>query len=241
MNKITEVAVPKCGSSDKRNTEYESNYSAEKFFHSLIDNPKPVIFDVGAHKGESIKFFKNIFRSAEVFSFEPSPENFRELELVANDFGTKALNVAIGEVSDDVTFYQQDLSHLGGLLPINSNSKDSLGYAEKATNDEITVSCLTLNDVVNDFEIHSIDILKVDVQGFEVGVLNGGNDALLRTKLVMIEISLYDFYDESKGTWFDVNRIMGELGFELFDIAKVSKNPKNLRTDWVELIFLNDR
>ena len=237
MNKITEVAVPKCGSSDKRNTEYESNYSAEKFFHSLIDNPKPVIFDVGAHKGESIKFFKNIFRSAEVFSFEPSPENFRELELVANDFGTKALNVAIGEVSDDVTFYQQDLSHLGGLLPINSNSKDSLGYAEKATNDEITVSCLTLNDVVNDFEIHSIDILKVDVQGFEVGVLNGGNDALLRTKLVMIEISLYDFYDESKGTWFDVNRILGELGFELFDIAKVSKNPKNLRTDWVELIF----
>ena len=241
MNKITEVAVPKCGSSDKRNSEYEANYSTEKFFHSLIDNPKPVIFDVGAHKGESIKFFKNIFRSAEVFSFEPSPENFRELELVANDFGTKALNVAIGEVSDDVTFYQQDLSHLGGLLPINSNSKDSLGYAEKATNDEITVSCLTLNDVVNDFEIHSIDILKVDVQGFEVGVLNGGNDALLRTKLVMIEISLYDFYGENKGTWFDVNRIMGELGFELFDIAKVSKNPKNLRTDWVELIFLNDR
>ena len=241
MNKITEVAVPKCGSSDKRNTEYEANYSTEKFFHSLIDNPKPVIFDVGAHKGESIKFFKNIFRSAEVFSFEPSPENFRELELVANDFGTKVLNVAIGEVSDYVTFYQQDLSHLGGLLPINSNSKDSLGYAEKATNDEITVSCLTLNDVVHDFEIHSIDILKVDVQGFEVGVLNGGNDALLRTKLVMIEISLYDFYDESKGTWFDVNRIMGELGFELFDIAKVSKNPKNLRTDWVELIFLNDR
>ena len=241
MNKITEVAVPKCGSSDKRNTEYEANYSAEKFFHSIIDNTKPIIFDVGAHKGESIKFFKNIFRSAEVFSFEPCPENFRELELIANDFGTKAFNVALGEVSGDATFYQQSLSHLGSLLPINSNSKDSLGYAEKAINDELTVNCLTLNDVVNDFEIHSIDILKVDVQGFEVGVLNGGFDALLRTKLVMIEISLYDFYGESKSTWFDVNRILGNLGFELFDIAKVSKNPKNLRTDWAELIFLNNR
>ena len=147
----------------------------------------------------------------------------------------------MGEVSGDATFYQQSLSHLGSLLPINSNSKDSLGYAEKAINDELTVNCLTLNDVVNDFEIHSIDILKVDVQGFEVGVLNGGNDALLRTKLVMIEISLYDFYGESKSTWFDVNRILGKLGFELFDIAKVSKNPKNLRTDWAELIFLNSR
>ena len=68
-----------------------------------------------------------------------------------------------------------------------------------------------------------------------------GFDALLRTKLVMIEISLYDFYGESKSTWFDVNRIPGKFGFELFDIAKVSKNPKNLRTDWAELIFLNNR
>ena len=240
MNKITEVAVPKCGSSDKRNTEYEANYSPETFFHSIINNPKPVILDVGAHKGESIKFFKNIFRSAEVFSFEPSSANFRDLELVANDFGTTALNVAIGEVSGDVTFYQQELSHLGGLLPINKNSKDSLGYAEKATNDESTVSCMTLNDFVSKFEIHSIDILKVDVQGFEIGVLNGGSEALLRTKIVMIEISLYDFYGDSKNTWFDVNRILGELGFELFDIAKVSKNPKNLRTDWAELIFINN-
>lgn len=238
MMEIYEVAVPKSGSSDERNARYQDNYSTDKFFHSIVDNPSPIIFDVGAHKGESIKFFKNIFKSAEVFSFEPSPANFQALELVAKKYGTKAVNVALSHISGEINFYQQELSHLGSLLPINKTSKDSLGYAEKALNEELLVSCVTLNDVVNELNIPSIDILKIDVQGFEVGVLNGGHDALLRTKIVMIEICLYDFYGDGKCSWFDVNRILGELGFELFDIAKVSKNPKNLRTDWAELIFL---
>jgi FkbM family methyltransferase len=234
---MDEVAVPKCGESDKRNTEYETNYSPEKLFHSVVDNPNPVIFDVGAHKGESIKFFKNIFKSARIFSFEPSPVNFEELKLVASVYQTNAVNVAIGESVGEVKFYQQSLSHLGGLLPINEKSKDSLGYAEKAQNVEVLVDCITLNEALNRLNIISIDILKIDVQGFEVGVLKGGSEALSKTKMVMIEVSLYDFYGESKNTWFDVNKILGEAGFELFDIAKISKNPKNLRTDWVELIF----
>ena len=49
-------AVPKCGESDKRNTAYESNYSPENFFSSITNVTDPVILDVGAHKGESIKF-----------------------------------------------------------------------------------------------------------------------------------------------------------------------------------------
>ena len=54
----------------------------------------------------------------------------------------------------------------------------------------------------------------------------------------MIEISLYDFYDNAEGSWYEVNDILRKASFKLFDVAKVSKNPKNLRTDWVELIFI---
>jgi hypothetical protein len=34
-----------------------------------------------------------------------------------------------------------------------------------------------------------------------------------------------------------VNEILNKVGFELWDIAKISKNPKNLRTDRAELVF----
>jgi FkbM family methyltransferase len=237
MSLMDELAVPKSGESDKRNTEYETNYSPVNFFHSVVNNANPVILDVGAHKGESIIFFKQIFKFAKIFSFEPSSLNFEELKNVASLYETTAVNVAVGDVVGKVRFYEQSLSHLGGLLPINEKSTDSLGYAKNAENSEVLVDCITLNEALQRLDLVSIDILKIDVQGFEAGVLKGASEALSKTKVIMIEISLFDFYGESNNTWFDVNKILGEAGFQLLDIAKLSKNPKNLRTDWVELVF----
>lgn len=73
-------SAPKCGSSDKRNAEYLQAYSPEKYFRYLIQKESPVIFDIGAHKGESARFFKEIFPKSRIYSFEPDPENFIELE-----------------------------------------------------------------------------------------------------------------------------------------------------------------
>ncbi len=39
-----------------------------------------LIFDVGANKGQSIKFFKSLNPLASIHSFEPSPSTFRKLE-----------------------------------------------------------------------------------------------------------------------------------------------------------------
>ena len=238
MSSLDDVAVPRCGESDKRNSEYENNYSPNFYFNSISSLTNPVILDVGAHRGESVKFFKHVFKAAKIFSFEPSPVNFDKLKDVASLYETTAINVAIGNQVGEVKFYQQSLSHLGGLLPINKKSSDSLGYAKKAENVEVLVDCTTLNEVVRGLGLETIDILKIDVQGFEVGVLEGGDQVLNKVKAIMIEVSLYDFYGDNKNSWFDVNRILGDSGFELFDIAKISKNPKNLGTDWVEMVFV---
>ena len=84
----------------------------------------------------------------------------------------------------------------------------------------------------------SIDILKIDTQGYEVGVLVGGKQMLKKTSCSIIEISLYDFYEKSTSI-LEVEQIMQEAGHSIWDISKVSKNPKNFRTDWVELVYRN--
>ena len=86
------------------------------------------------------------------------------------------------------------------MLPINVHSVDSLGYASKAQNLEIKVEVTTLDKVISGLKESSVDILKIDVQGFEVGVLKGARRALNKVKVVMIEVSLYDFYGNSKST-----------------------------------------
>ena len=127
------------------------------------------------------------------------------------------------------------------VAPNKCYSVDSLVCASKAQNLEIKVEVTTLDKVISGLKESSVDILKIDVQGFEVGVLKGARRALNKVKVVMIEVSLYDFYGNSKSTWFDVNKILEESNFKLIDAAKVSKNSKNLRTNWVELIFIRSK
>ena len=117
-----------------------------------------------------------------------------KLKTLADLYKTIAKNVTLGKENAEATLFQQ------GLLPINVHSVDSLGYASKAQNLEIKVEVTTLDKVISGLKESSVDILKIDVQGFEVGVLEGARRALNKVKVVMIEVSLYDFYGNSKST-----------------------------------------
>jgi FkbM family methyltransferase len=224
--------VPKCGASDQRNTQYEANYSPKLFFDELIDNSCPVIFDVGAHLGESIDFFRSIYPNSTIYTFEPDPDNYKDLIIKTSSLqNVFPFNLALGKIDSNATFYKQDITHLGGLLPINKDSKDSLGYAKNAKNEEILVS-------VN--KLDTFCLLKIDTQGYEYEVLQGATKLLQNTKCVTVEISLYDFYESSnRSPLLNIEQIMRDSGFSMWDISKISKNPKSLRTDWVEVVYKN--
>lgn len=88
----------KCGQSDQRNIEYQKAFSEKEYFIRLLGRHDPVILDIGAHRGESVVFFKEIFPHATIYSFEPDPENFSHLRDEALRCGTHAYNVAISDV-----------------------------------------------------------------------------------------------------------------------------------------------
>lgn len=164
---------PRCGQSDKRNQAYRSQWSPKKFFTRLIKNPQPVILDVGAHHGESAVFFNKIFPKSCIYSFEPDSSNFPILQNVISKINKKsnlqkksfAIPLAVAEKNAKMIFYQQSVSHLGGLLAINRKSKDSLGYAKKAPNKSVQVSTTTLDRFCKAQNIKNIDLLKIDCQG----------------------------------------------------------------------------
>ena len=60
---------------------------------TLINRDNPLIFDIGAHEGESIKRFKKIFKKPAIHSFEPQSRCFKELQklkdenIILNNFG----------------------------------------------------------------------------------------------------------------------------------------------------------
>ena len=51
----------------------------KKHLSTHIDD-NSIIFDVGANKGQSIRFFRSISKYAKIFSFEPNPTLFKYLQ-----------------------------------------------------------------------------------------------------------------------------------------------------------------
>ena len=54
----------------------------EPFYHfrELLDEPQPVIFDIGAYVGDTIKQFKSSFPESYIHAFEPFDESFAILK-----------------------------------------------------------------------------------------------------------------------------------------------------------------
>lgn len=198
--------------------------------------------DIGAHRGESVKFFKTIYPSSYIFSFEPDLENFAKLTEVCKQKSKAergfalAFNLGMAEKTGHQRFYRQKLTHLGGFLPINKVSKDSLGHAKQAMNEPVSVPTTSIDMFCLKKKIKNVDFLKIDVQGCERKVLQGAKKMLFKCKICILEISFFDFYKRPTSI-FEVENLLRPAGFQLWDISKISKNPKNLRTDWAEFVY----
>ncbi len=236
------------GQSKLRNKEFQKKFSRQKLLKHIVSAPEPVIFDVGAHHGESVVYLKPLFPKASIYSFEPDPDSFDVLSAAAIE-GVSYFNLALSDADGTkVRFYRNKISHTNSLFKVNLKSKDSIGIA-KATvkkdtqffnnfNEEVMVAAVRLDSFTRQHSIKLIDLLKIDVQGAECRVLTGGGETLRNTKVIVMEISFYDYY-EHQTTFMDVEQILLPLGFRLFSISELSNNPMNGRTDWAEVFYLN--
>ncbi len=235
------------GQSKSRNKEFQERFNSELLLQYLVTAADPVIFDVGAHHGESVVYLKKLFPNASVYSFEPDPDSFKVLSGAAIE-GVSYFNFAISDTDGEASFYRNMISHTNSLFKVNLNSSDSISIAKANAekdahffdgfNQEVKVDTVRLDSFTIQHSIGQIDLLKIDVQGAESRVLIGGGETLRNTRAIVMEISFFDYY-ERQTTFMDVEQILLPLGFRLFSISEVSNNPMNGRTDWAEVIYLN--
>jgi FkbM family methyltransferase len=235
------------GESNKRNENYNKIFNRERLIQHLVSNKYPIIFDIGAHNGQSVQYLKKLFPKSIIYSFEPDPESFDVLSSKNID-GVNYYNEAISDFDGCATFYRNKISHTNSLFKVNLNSKDSIGITSaKANNDkqylsgfnsEYKVSATMLDTFTKKHLIGKVDLLKIDVQGAECHVLRGGENSLKRTRTIVLEVSFFDYY-EHQTSFLNVESILSPLGFKLYSISEISNNPMNGRTDWAEVVYVN--
>ena len=74
------------GESNNRNEEFKNKFNRDTIIKNLVKINKPTILDIGAHHGQSVKYFKKLFPNSFIHSFEPDPDSFLILSNCNNFF-----------------------------------------------------------------------------------------------------------------------------------------------------------
>lgn len=235
------------GESKSRNREFQEKFSRDKLLRHLIKTPEPIVFDVGAHHGESVAYLKSVFPKSAIYSFEPDPDSFALLSASSVE-NVHYFNLALSDADGTSIFYRNQISHTNSLLRVNLNSRDSIGIARATAendskffenfNKECEVRTVRLDTFAQQHSVNRVDLLKIDVQGAECRVLKGGEATLRKVGVIVLEISFFDYY-EHQTAFGDVEEILSPHGFRLFSISELSNNPMNGRTDWAEVFYVN--
>jgi FkbM family methyltransferase len=130
----------------------------------------PVIFDVGAHIGLATIYFKKEYPTAFISAFEPNPNVFPLLEenVSMNRLQNISLyNIALGERSGSKNLYIDKSGN--GAFSTASFRRNAWNGKQNST--PILVKAEPLSKYVKG----NIDLLKIDVEGCEKGILNDLN------------------------------------------------------------------
>ena len=254
--------MKKYASNQERTAEYLKNFDREKVLKSLVTKDNPVIFDIGANLGQSLKEFKSWWGDSEIHCFEPQEECWPSLDKLKDGYPSKEVSInrfAAGKDSEESKiFYSHEVDntkgtsgfnkinlesldsiHLNDLKESNSSSSKIEDY-KKTINHQREVGVLRMDDYMHGLGIDHIDLLKIDTQGHEPEVLEGFGDSLKDVNVVITELMFYDYYERSL-SFSDLEKFLIPAGFHLYDINHVVKNPMNGRTDWVDVIYVNNK
>ena len=157
------------------------------------------VIDIGANIGQvSVLLSKLVGSEGKVYSFEPNPELYDGLNKVIerNKISNVTLySVALGRVEGNLTL----------RIPKINRGKGSLVRHTKVNNEDvdiINVPVQTLSETLEDEQIKSIELIKIDVEGFEAEVLGGAEKILenIRPQSILFE------FNESKIAHLPNNR-----------------------------------
>jgi len=135
------------------------------------------IIDAGANIGLTALYFSSVYPGAQIVSIEPEKENFDLMVRNTRDL-------------DNVHPIQAGLWSETAELEIVDKGVGSFGFEVKKVpvKSETSISAITVDDICKQYQIESIDILKIDIEGSEKMLFENRPDWLDKVKVLMIEL-----------------------------------------------------
>jgi FkbM family methyltransferase len=196
----------------------------------------PMVFDVGANVGQFARFVRRVLPAAEIHCFEPVPETYNALaRTFAKDRLVHTHALGLGDAPCKLEMVASE----------NQGSTVNSLAAPAANGAKIMIDVRTLDGVLEGFRVDHIDLLKIDVEGWEVQVLKGAEGTLRRKPpgAILVEVSLLATDGFVGQTAVSIIRShLAAFGYEVVALGDIERytNPTGT-TWWVDALFKPER
>lgn len=192
-------------------------------------NPKTVI-DVGVAGGTQ-DLYTN-FPDSLFLLIEPLKEFESALKAILKQYRGSYVLAAAGASAGEVSFNMHD-----NQLEGSSIYQDTMGA--QADGHKVTVPMIRIDDIVREKSLSGPYLIKVDVQGAELSVLEGSQESLADAEVVVLEVCMFEFM-KGAPQFFDVIYYMKQHSFAAYDIILGGNRPLDNALGYVDIVFVKE-
>lgn len=160
---------------------------ADLTLRALADITNPVVFDIGSNIGTYATWIARALmnRNGKVYCFEPQREIFQMLcgnMAVNNIFNVYAHQVGLGREEKFIDLPVVDYCTNGSSFGAFSLDGVERNRYTKIPNSTQRVKITTLDKFVEEWNIEKVDFIKIDAEGLDIDVMDGGKNTIQKFK-----------------------------------------------------------
>lgn len=186
----------------------------EALFFRRCLKPGMTVFDVGANIGYySLLASPIVGASGKIYSFEPVASTHQEL----------AANIYLNGIGN-IRAFRHIVSDHSGPMTMRHGPPDNSGASHVEDGaagqpDAEQVEAVSLDDFVKRENIRKVDVIKVDVEGYEAAVVKGARQVIEQFKPIwLIEVCTYVIVRYFKGRE-ELYALLDEYGYQPYAIS----------------------
>lgn len=192
------------------------------------------VFDAGV--GTGTPWLYEAFADSKIVLFEPLSRFCSVIEELKTRYDIEAHATALGDETGQIEIsVPQHFATSASMKRYRPNFLDAIERRDgEWTFETETIQIARLDDL-NTYEAPFV--LKIDVEGFELELLQGATKTLERTELIIVEASLIERY-ENGSTLLDVANFLDQHGFALYEIVDMGTRDNRGVVGYVDAAFV---
>lgn len=194
------------------------------------------VLDIGANQGQFAATMLKLLPDSRVYSFEPLPDCFAQMQAkLAPNARFKGLNVGLAETSAEIQFERNDYSPSSSFLQMSETHKSAFPFTTNSH--PVSVRVERLDDCADSLDLTQPLLVKVDVQGYEMKVLAGGEQTIKCARMLIVETSFETLY-QGQPLFPEVAGRLADWGFRYAGALDQLTHPVDGRILQADSIFL---